>query len=159
MSKCFYAIKFKNGNIHCNNLGMINYFSTKENIKIYMKSNHYDGEIVKFYIDNQKDQQIAELQAKVKELKESEKLGIEYEKNAKQCIEYWKKEYAELQQQLQALPKQIVEEIKKWLNDKGTIFEIVSPKSILDCFATLNYEEYLDNLLEKYGGEDESNND
>lgn len=73
-----------------------------------------DSQLLDRVLDDyeQKDQQIAELQAKVKELEESEKLGIEYDKNAKKCIEYWQKEYNALQNQFDYFYQQAEKENK-----------------------------------------------
>lgn len=68
MSK-IYAIKLNNGNLHKNNLGEIVYFSNKNDVRAYMKYNHYDGIIQPLNIDIEKDKKIADLEAKLADMK------------------------------------------------------------------------------------------
>lgn len=80
--------------------------------ELQAKLNEYEIKCIKIkmYDEQLKNK---DLQAKVKELEESEKLGIEYEKNAKKCIKYWQKEYNALKNQFDMLNKKYIEEMNK----------------------------------------------
>ena len=74
--------------------------------------------------------------------------------NERKRLEYLTEKYFELKQQLHDLPKKIVEDIK---NYKGCYFDWKIGEKIFPAFKIT--EEDLDAILEKFGGEDEINND
>ena len=71
------------------------------------------------------------------------------------------KENQQLKQQLHDLPKKIVEEIRDFAGDYWdfNICEECGNVPDLNILTTKDFNEILDAILEKYGGEDESNND
>lgn len=132
-----------------------------------------DVQLIDRFLDDyeQKDQQIAELQAKVKELEESEKLGIEYDKNAKKCIEYWQKEYNALKNQFDMLNKKYIEEMNKTDNLQSLPKQVEEIKTEIkkerpylcetDNVALLLRNDILkdiDNLLKNMGKRNEQRN-
>ena len=76
-------------------------------------------------------------------------------------LENERKKYFELKQQLHDLPKKIVEEIKKELNnivEVGDYFDTETDEET-NLLKQSDIENILDAILEKFGEEDESNND
>ncbi len=65
-------------------------------------------------------------------------------------------ENKQLKQQLHDLPKKIVEEIR---DITGDYWEECENNSNLITITNEDFDEILDTILEKFGGEDESNND
>lgn len=101
-----------------------------------------------------KDQQIAELKAKVKELEEENKLlKVATVKGVTKREFEVLKENKQLKEKLKAQPKQIVEEIKNYIHrqreeEKFKFSEYHEGKE----FAFMEINDFLDNLLKKYGG-------
>ena len=77
-------------------------------------------------------------------------------KNERKRLEYLTEKYFELKQQLHDLPKKIVEEIR---DVAGDYWEECGNVPDLNTLTMADFAEILDEILEKFGGEDESNND
>ena len=71
-------------------------------------------------------------------------------------IKELEKENQQLKQQLHDLPKKIVEEIR---DVAGDYWEECKNNSNLITLTMEDFDEILDTILEKFGAEDESNND
>ena len=86
--------------------------------------------------------------------------------NERKRLEHLTEKYFELKQQLHDLPKKIVEEITNELsNNTSLYFEIREstsahcPNKEYEWFNYVRFRNYINTILKKYGGEDESNND
>ena len=81
--------------------------------------------------------------------------------NERKRLEYLTEKYFELKQQLHDLPKKIVEEIRKELNnivEVGYYFDTETDEET-NLLKQVDIENILDTILKKFGAEDESNND
>ena len=73
--------------------------------------------------------------------------------NERKRLEYLPEKYFELKQQLHDLPKKIVEEIR---DVAGDYWEECGNVTDLYTLTMEDFDEILDAILEKFGGEDES---
>lgn len=81
--------------------------------------------------------------------------------NKRKRLEYLTEKYFELKQQLHDLPKKIVGEIMKELNnivEVGDYFDIETDEET-NLLKQSDIENILDTILEKFGDKNESNND
>ena len=81
--------------------------------------------------------------------------------NERKRLEYLTEKYFELKQQLHDLPKKIVEEIRKELNnivEVGDYFDIETDEET-NLLKQVDIENILDTILKKFGDKNEINND
>ena len=76
--------------------------------------------------------------------------------NERKRLEYLTEKYFKLKQQLHDLLNKIVEEIR---DVAGDYWEECGNVPDLNTLTMEDFDEILDTILEKFGGEDESNND
>lgn len=136
MSK-IYAIKLNNGNLHKNNLGEIVYFSNKNDVRAYMKHNHYDGIIQPINIDLKKDRKIADLEAKLAESEREHELLID------QFEEETEKLRKQIKQESDARKRfvEAVKELKQQLAEKEKENELMA--------KTLRMTKYIEKEIDQ----------
>lgn len=107
---------------------------------------------------NQQDKRIKELEEELENYKlcRCVDCSSEYEYGLETYIDELEKENQQLKQQLHDLPKKIVEEIR---DVAGDYWEECGNVPDLNTLTMEDFDEILDTILEKFGGEDESNND
>ena len=107
---------------------------------------------------NQQDNRIKELEEELDDAKRDyiPKLEFGLQRANKMCRDA-EEENAQLKQQLHDLPKKIVEEIRDVAGDYWdfNICEECGNVPDLNILTTKDFNEILDAILEKYGGEDE----
>ena len=96
-----------------------------------------------------------------KRIKELEQENLSLQEQSIRDNQNWIEETTQLKQQLHDLPKKIVEEIRKELNnivEVGDYFDTETDEET-NLLKQVDIENILDAILEKFGDKNESNND